>query len=239
MKTTIKLYFITTLLSLFSNKAIAQSKSDAKQDSKPITYLLPDGKVFDIMKFDSLSTVWGKDRVTFKHDENDDNKGIIHLMRITDEMKKKMDERKAANNQALSSMLNKNAPEFELTDLQGKKWSLKKLQGKVVVLNFWFTTCIPCIKEIPDLNTLVQDYKDKNVVFLGLTFSNKDQVKKFLTKHPFDYTLLPGSQEIDKKYNISSWPASIVIDKNGMIKKIISSSENIHEELKNEISSLL
>ncbi|WP_449400047.1 TlpA family protein disulfide reductase [Chryseobacterium wanjuense] len=150
-----------------------------------------------------------------------------------------MEERKAANNQALTSILNKNAPYFELTDLRGKKWSLKKLEGKVVVLNFWFTMCIPCIKEIPDLNRLVQNFNNKDVIFLGLTFNNKDQIKKFLTKHPFDYMLIPGSQDTDKKYNISSWPTSIVIDKNGRIKKMISSGENIYEELKNEINSLL
>ena len=239
MKTTIKLYFIAAALVLVSNMTVGQVKSGTKQDPKPTTYFL-DGKVFDSAKFDSLQVAWGgADRVAFKHDENDDQKGIIHLLRITDEMKKKMEEKDTATNQALLSMLNKNAPEFELIDLQGKKWSLKKLQGKVVVLNFWFTTCVPCIKEIPDLNSLVHDYKDKDVVFLGLTFSNKDQVKKFITKHPFDYILLPGAQDVNKKYNISSYPASMVIDKNGKIKRIINSSESIHQELTKEINSLL
>ena len=238
MKTNSKLYFIAAALVFLSNVAFAQVKSGAKQNSESSTYLL-NGKIFDMAKFDSLSTAWGKDRVIFQHTEEDDKKGITHLVKMTDEMKKKLEEISTAKDQALFSLLNKNAPEFELTDLQGKKWSLKKLQGKVVVLNFWFTTCIPCINEIPELNSLVQDYKDKNVVFLGLTFSTKDQVKKFLIKHPFDYTLLPGSEEANKKYNVSSWPASMVIDKNGVIKKIINSSENIHEELKNGISSLL
>jgi peroxiredoxin len=238
MKMNTKHYFIAAALVFLSNVVIAQVKSGAKQNSKPMTYLL-DGKVFDMAKFDSLSTTWGKDRVIFMHSEEDDKKGITHLVKMTDEMKKKKEERDAANNKLLFSLLDKSAPEFELTDVQGKKWSLKKLRGKVVVLNFWFTTCIPCINEIPELNSLVQNYKDKDVVFLGLTFNTKDQVKKFLTKHPFDYTLLPGSEEANKKYNISSWPASMVIDKNGTIKKIINSSENIHEELKNGISSLL
>jgi len=232
-------YVILFMLILFSNVALAQVNKETKQNLKPTTYILPDGKIFNILKFDSLSGVWGKDRVMFVHNEDDDEKGIIHLVRISDEMKNKMEDKKKLNDQVMTSMLNKNAPDFELSDLQGERWSLKKFKGKVIILNFWFTTCIPCIKEIPELNKLVDEYDPKNVVFLGLTFNNSDQVRKFLTKHPFKYTLFPASKEVDKKYNISSWPASIVIDRDGKIKKIIYSSDKIHDELKNEINPLL
>lgn len=216
----------------------AQVSSETVKSAKPVIYLLPDGKEFSISKFDSLENAWGKGRVSFLHDSRDESKSVVHLQRITDETLQEMEERKIAQNQTFNNMLNTMAPDFELKDLQGNSWSLKSFQGKVVVLNFWFISCAPCIQEMPELNKLVKTFENKDVVFLGLTFNNQKQVEGFLTKRVFDYKLLPNSKEVDKKYNIQSWPTSMVIDQKGFIKMIIQSSPKIKEELENAINKL-
>lgn len=218
--------------------ALAQTTPKAQESSKEEIYLLPNGKIFSMTKFDSLENAWGKGRVSFLHDNRDDSKSIIHLQRVTDEMLQEMEIRKIKQAQAFSTMLNTVAPDFELKDMQGSSWSLKKLRGKVVVLNFWFTSCAPCIQEMPELNKLVKTFENKDIVFLGLTFNSEKQIEEFLKKHVFDYKLLPNSKTVDKEYNISSWPTSIIIDREGYIKMIIQSSPKIREELETAISKL-
>jgi len=228
---------ILSVLTVFNTAA--QTTSQTMHISKETTFLLPDGSVLAPDKLDSLSKAWGEDRVMFRHSAADDEKGIMRLERMTDEIKQKMDNQRNKSNQKFNAMLNKPAPDFELLDLQGKRWSLKDLRGKIVVLNFWFTSCPPCIEEMPELNKLVQEYGNQNVVFLGLTYNNAAQVNTFLQKRTFSYKQLPNSHAVNTKYQVSSWPTSIVIDKEGTIKMIIGSSPKIREELETVINALL
>jgi peroxiredoxin len=218
--------------------AVAQPSSGTTNLSERATLLLPDGKILKNDKLDSLAVVWGEGRIVFSHNEKDDAKGIVHLVRMTDEMKKKSEDQDAESEQILSEMLDNPAPDFELKDLQGKLWSIKELRGKVVVLNFWFTSCPPCIQEMPELNKLVQEYDGENIVFLGLAFNNAEQIKTFLNKHAFSYTLLTNSTAVDKKYHVNSWPTSFVIDRGGIIRSVIKVSSKIGEDLKSIINAL-
>lgn len=216
----------------------AQSSATTKPPARQTTYLLPDGRTLLPGKWDSLEQAWGKGRIMFQHTEEDDAKGIIHLVRQTDEIKQQQDEQKEKGLHVHDSMLNKPAPVFELTDMQGKRWKLVELRGKIVVLNFWFTNCGPCIREMPELNKLVQEYNQGDVVFLALTFDNATQVKAFLKTHSFNYMLLPASRAVDELYKISLWPTSMVICKKGNLKKVILSSTKIREELSVAINAL-
>jgi thiol-disulfide isomerase/thioredoxin len=65
------------------------------------------------------------------------------------------------------------APAFSVTSLEGKQYDLASLRGKTVVLNFWFLGCPPCVAEVPELNKLVAEFKDKNVVFLALALDDE------------------------------------------------------------------
>src|ERR1700721_19361 len=70
------------------------------------------------------------------------------------------------------------APDFSLTSLDGKSYKLGELKGKTIVLNFWFTACMPCREEMPGLNELVKSYQnDRNVVFIAITFDQAADVK--------------------------------------------------------------
>lgn len=227
--------FVIAVILLSSLLSSGQIKNAEPISTEKTTFLLPDGKVFNIEKLDSLNGAWGKNRVLFKHNEEDDKNNIIWLVRQTDEMKQEMERRK----KTLSGMTNQTAPDFTLTDTKGKQWHLNELTDKVVVLNFWFTSCAPCIQEMPELNKLVDDFKNQNVVFLGLSYNSQEQVEKFLKNRQFKYTILTNSKEVDSQYKVSSWPTSMVIDKNGIIKFVTNASPKIREELTTVINSLL
>jgi len=128
----------------------------------------------------------------------------------------------------------KKAPDFEVTDLQGKTYKLSELNDKTIVLNFWFTSCKPCMVEIPELNELVKE--NKNVIFLGLATDKEEKIKPFLKIHPFNYRIIPNAKDIVKLYNVNSFPTHYII-KNGIIQdQFIGLSNDIKEKIQNAIN---
>jgi peroxiredoxin len=102
---------------------------------------------------------------------------------------------------------------FKTTDINGNKIDIKKLKGKILVINFWFINCGPCRKEIPDLNKLVDSFKTNDkVVFLAVALDDKASLQKFLEQLPFNYTILDGGQFIASQYKINSYPTHVVVD---------------------------
>lgn len=120
---------------------------------------------------------------------------------------------------------NSAAQSFSATSMQGVKFDLDELKGKVVLLTFWSTKCPICVAEIPKLNRLADAYQGKNVVFLGLTMENADKVAAHLKKKPFNFNIIPNSFDIVLKYadkdgdgKISmGFPAHYVVNQKGEI----------------------
>jgi len=118
------------------------------------------------------------------------------------------------------------AESFTATALDGTNVNLADLRGKVVLVTFWSTKCPICAAEIPKLNNLAANYKDKDVVFLGLTLENDDKVKNYLKKKPFGFNILPNSFGILLKYadkdrdgKVSlGYPAHFLINQTGKIE---------------------
>jgi peroxiredoxin len=110
------------------------------------------------------------------------------------------------------------AAAFNVTSLDGKSLNLSALRGKIVVLNFWFIGCAPCRAEIPGLNELVREFKDKDVVFIALASDEENELREFLKKSRFDYQIAPNADEVMKLYNVWSYPTHIIIDRNGLIE---------------------
>lgn len=118
----------------------------------------------------------------------------------------------------LESLVGCNAIEFSETALNGEQLYLPALQGKVIVLNFWFTTCLPCLKEIPELNKLVNIFDTDEVVFIGFARDNEEKLEAFFNKFmPFNYQIVAESYAVADAYRVIGWPQSMVIDKNGKI----------------------
>jgi peroxiredoxin len=141
--------------------------------------------------------------------------------------------------QADGDLLNKPAPDFELPGLDGKTYSLKSLKGKIVVLNFWFIACKPCVNEMPVLNSIKNNYDPAKVIFIALSLDGKDAVSTFLQHHQFNYTILPGAGGVHKKYNLNAYPTSIVIDGRGIVSFVQVGGPNIGKNLTVAINAAL
>jgi peroxiredoxin len=115
------------------------------------------------------------------------------------------------------------APDFSIKGLDGKIYTLSQLKGKTVVLNFWFTACVPCREEIPGLNDLVKTYHDNpDVLFIAITFDEAAKVGVFLKQQPFSYIVAPGQASLIKSYGIAGYPTNVVIDKTGHVSFMLT-----------------
>ena len=115
------------------------------------------------------------------------------------------------------------APDFTLTTMNDSIYTLSKLEGKVVLINFWATWCGPCRMEIPEFNELQKSYHEKGLEILGISVSdNKKQLKNFAKSFAVDYPLLYGGaremNKIMKDYGgVYAVPSSFLVGKNGNI----------------------
>ncbi len=138
----------------------------------------------------------------------------LFLLRIASEQEKSQMIQYQEEGSLNNEFIGKPALPFSVTDLLGNAYSIDKLKGKLIVIYFWFVECKPCIMEMPDLNKLVEKYKNANVVFLGFANSNKDKVQRFLKASPFHYHIICDAQDVAAKYKIVSYPTHMIIDKN-------------------------
>jgi peroxiredoxin len=114
------------------------------------------------------------------------------------------------------------AIDFTLTSLDGKKVSLSDFRGKNVYLNFFATWCPPCKRELPDMEKLYKEYKDKGLELLVVDLGEKQStVKSFMESNNYSFNvLLDTDNEVAQTYNISSIPVSYFIDKDGIITEL-------------------
>ena len=103
----------------------------------------------------------------------------IELKIATEEEKKMMANMPKQGD--VSAMIGTSTPAFYMEDINGNSISSEGAKGKVIVLNFWFTACKPCIAEIPDLNEVYEIFgANENVVFASVTFNETKEVRSFL-----------------------------------------------------------
>ncbi|HEX8264470.1 MAG TPA: TlpA disulfide reductase family protein [Pyrinomonadaceae bacterium] len=119
------------------------------------------------------------------------------------------------------------APDFVATALSGETYKLSDLKGKIVVLNFWSIKCPACEYETPDLNRIVDEYKNKDVVFLAFAHDAQPKVQRFLQNNPFKYEVFPASLQqmmtiygrpIGNGFFDLPFPLHVVINKQGIVE---------------------
>ena len=112
----------------------------------------------------------------------------------------------------------KEMPYLSLQTVSGEKIETKDLKGKVIVINLWFTTCHPCITELPALNRLVEEYKNKNVVFLGISTDTKAMLgADFFPNYKFDFKIIAEGNEIVKNIGHTGFPTTYIINTKGSV----------------------
>jgi peroxiredoxin len=116
------------------------------------------------------------------------------------------------------------APDFVLTDLNGKKHRLSDYRGKGVFLNFWGTWCKPCEKEMPYINKQYEVYKDQGVEVIAVNVGEPElSVRKFAERFGLKFPIVIDQQDqVMNAYDIDPLPTTFLIDKNGKIVEIIT-----------------
>ena len=117
------------------------------------------------------------------------------------------------------------APEFELPDLQGNPLKLSSLRGKYVVLDFWGSWCIWCIRGIPHMKEAYKKYKDKMEI-LGVDCQDTEEKWKAAVDEyqlPWLQVRCPDNylQTLGQQYNIQGFPTKVIIDPEGRLVKVV------------------
>lgn len=112
------------------------------------------------------------------------------------------------------------APLVSFKTINGESYDAASLAGKIVVVNFWFISCAPCRAEMPALNKLVEEYKAKNVLFIGFSTDRADRLKPaFFKENRFDFKIVAGAQDLANSFQIMGYPTTYVIDQEGIIRQ--------------------
>lgn len=125
--------------------------------------------------------------------------------------------------------IDKEFPLPTLTTLNKKKINIDSLKGKPTLINFWFTTCKPCIEEMPVLNAIRTKLKD-SVNFVAITFEPTEKARNFLKARKFSFIQIANAKVFTDSMHMSSFPANIFLDKNGIVRKIESGIPYIVDE---------
>ena len=135
------------------------------------------------------------------------------------------------------NMEGKELPNYQFEDIVGHKYNNLNTKGKTIVLRCWFIHCTACIKEFPELNKLVDNYKNrKDILFVSLAYDNKQDLKRFLKIHKFNYEVVPNQQTyMTDRLMIPSFPTHIIIGKDGKIRKAVTKYQDLLLALKKEI----
>ncbi|MFJ7913685.1 MULTISPECIES: thiol-disulfide oxidoreductase ResA [unclassified Lysinibacillus] len=116
------------------------------------------------------------------------------------------------------------APDFTLVDLSGEKHKLSDYKGQGVFLNFWATFCAPCEREMPAINRQYQAFKDQGVQTLSVNIAQTDfEVQNFVDRHKLTFpVVIDKTKSVSTTYNVGNLPATLVIDPDGKVVKIIT-----------------
>jgi len=199
----------------------------------------PGGKIIDSIAYSKLKT--GKveqfkasfSQVTLLEALTElyrNNDSIIYSYTWNFKMGENKKAEKAPKEEAgIEKYIGETFPIKTLKTIDNKSIGPNDIIGKPTLVNFWFTTCKPCIDEIVALNKIKDTFKD-SVNFIAITFENKDVVAKFLSKHNYNYTQIIDAQQFINELNLTGFPVNIFIDKNG---KVVSVEGGIPYEINN------
>lgn len=114
------------------------------------------------------------------------------------------------------------APNFTLQDLDGNSVSLSDYRGQMVLLNFWATWCGFCVYEMPDLQRVYAQYRERGFVVLGIDVSEPaDRVRRFVESNGIEFPiLLDSEQKVTLDYGVQSIPRSFLVAPDGVIAAI-------------------
>ena len=123
----------------------------------------------------------------------------------------------------------------------GLSVSLQEQPSQFTILDFWYTSCYPCIKSIPQLNEIYAKYKDKGIRLNGVNMiddlvKSKSKLDKFQTNYPMAYESIMADNSLEQELQLSGFPTLLILDKD---LKIIYEEVGFNEHLFEEVSAFL
>jgi len=110
-------------------------------------------------------------------------------------------------------------PDVQFTKLDGSPFRLRDLRGRVVLLNFWATWCIPCRSEIPSLSAMQKDLDAKGLTIIGVSYDDTaDLIQQFQKDIPQSYQIVLGGREVGSQLPASPLPTTYIIDRQGRVR---------------------
>lgn len=143
---------------------------------------------------------------------------------------------------SIDELVGKKAPEVTLKDMNEKTVSLSSLKGNAVLINFWATWCPPCRDEMPSLNRLYREYRNKGLIVVAVsTDRSASPVKDFLGKNPVDFpVLMDSNSKAAKQFKVFSLPTTLLLDKKGaIVQKYLGEEEWDSANIRDKINAVL
>ena len=112
------------------------------------------------------------------------------------------------------------APDFEVTTIDGDVIHLNALQGRPVVLNFWATWCGPCKTEAPAFSRFASENPDIPVIGLAVDSGSASRIRRTVRDRKITFPVAIADNALQRKYDISTLPTTVVLDKEGKVKKV-------------------
>ncbi|TAH09440.1 MAG: TlpA family protein disulfide reductase [Sphingobacteriia bacterium] len=135
--------------------------------------------------------------------------------------------------------LNEPLTPFVGKTLAGNEIKSTDFNNKVLVLNFWFVECQPCIKELPILNNVKASFEGQPVVFLSINHQSAKAIETFLKAKQYNFTHIVNAQHLIDLYGIATYPATVIVDKKGIIRFVEIGDFKNEQALSSEIKKLL
>ena len=123
-----------------------------------------------------------------------------------------------------SFKINVKVPNFKLWLTDGTRLTQNDIKGKVVVFKFWFTSCMPCLTDIPKLNRLKEEFsKRSDILFIAPALDRKPVIEKLLDVHPFNFKIAYSALDVSQTFNKNQvYPSYYIINKKGEFSYIDS-----------------
>lgn len=182
------------------------------EDFLPIefTYIYPQDNGYSTSEFKNIKLttkkedeIWGYDR--FPEASSIDTYENYYKRRETESSKK--------------MKIGQKATDWSLPNIDDQKLSFSDLTGNLILLEFWFSPCAPCIKAIPELNKIQKKYSKKGLSFYAIEYfkADKDFLRNYIERYDIKYPMLYNGKETAFAYGVLEAPTFFLIDKKGVV----------------------
>lgn len=135
-------------------------------------------------------------------------------------------------------------PSFSAKTIDGTIINKDYFKGKITIINFWFSTCSPCIAEIPGFNIVMEKYGKEKVNYLGITTDSENDTKETIEETNWKFEQISNAKKLITETFKMYWgyPTTFIVDKNGVIIHAFSGGsmgQHAIEKIQNDITPFL